>query len=584
MDMKRQGSVFGGALVALMVMGVGTVQAKPSGPSDIIYSGGDIITVDPANPSPQAVAVKDGRIVAVGSRKAVEKTWRGPKTQMTDLAGKTLMPGFIDPHSHVAQQVARWGVPTLSPPPVGDVTSIADIVVKLKAYIADNRIPAGTPILAMGYDDSLLKEGHHPTAAELDPISSEHPIALLHQSGHLGAVNTAMLALMGYTKATPNPMGGVIRRTAQGDPDGVLEELALMPLLRLTPPKPMDEQIKTLGQVQAYYASLGITTAQEGIASYSDTALLQAAASRKALILDVVSYERWDSLKDLTCEGGKPVIIPNQGDPMAVGVYQNRLKIGGVKLTGDGSPQGKTAYLTAPYVHPPHGLPDDYRGYPVATTAAADQWFAAGARCKVQVLFHANGDAAADTMIASVAKAQAQYGKSDVHPVMIHAQMIRHDQVDRMAELGIIPSFFTEHTFFWGDWHINETVGQKRAFGMSPAGYALSKGMRFTIHTDAPVLPPNHLTAIWTAVNRVSRSGVVVGPDERISVMEAIKAVTIYSAYQYGEQAQKGSITPGKLADLIILDQDPLKVAPMAIKDIKVVETIKEGQTIFKRP
>jgi hypothetical protein len=153
-----------------------------------------------------------------------------------------------------------------------------------------------------------------------------------------------------------------------------------------------------------------------------------------------------------------------------------------------------------------------------------------------------------------------------------------------MAALGIIPSFFTEHTFFWGDWHINETVGQKRAFGMSPTGYALSKGMKFTIHTDAPVLHPNHLTAIWTAVNRVSRSGVVVGPNERISVMEAIKAVTINAAYQYGEQAQKGSITPGKLADLIILDQDPLKVAPMAIKDIKVVETIKEGQTIFKRP
>jgi predicted amidohydrolase YtcJ len=582
MEMKLQGSIFAGALIALVA--TSAAQARASGASDIIYSGGDIISVDPANPSPQAVAVKKGLIVAVGSRKAVERAWRGPQTQMRDLAGMTLMPSFIDPHSHIAQQVARWGVPTLSPPPVGDVTSIADIVVKLKAYIANTPIPAGTPVLAMGYDDSLLKEGHHPTAIELDQISTDHPIALIHQSGHLGAVNSAMLALMGYTKATPNPMGGVIRRTAQGDPDGVLEELALMPLLRLSPPKPMDEQIKTLGQVQAYYASLGITTAQEGIASFGDTALLQAAASHKALILDIVSYERWDTLKDLTCDGPAPMIIPNQGEPMRVGIYQNRLKIGGVKLTGDGSPQGKTAYLTAPYVHPPHGLPDDYRGYPVATAAASDRWFAAGARCKVQVLFHANGDAAADMMLASVAKAQAQYGKSNVHPVMIHAQMIRHDQVDQMADLGIIPSFFTEHTYFWGDWHINETVGQKRAFGMSPAGYALSKGMTFTIHTDAPVLPPNHLTAIWTAVNRVSRSGVVVGPDERISVMEAIKAVTINSAYQYGEQTQKGSITPGKLADLIILDQDPLKVDPMAIKDIKVVETIKEGQTIYKRP
>lgn len=580
--MKLQGSAIGGALLALTAFSMDAAQARTAGASDVIYSGGDIITVDAAHPTAQAVAVKDGRIVAVGSLKAVEKAWRGPKTQMADLAGKTLMPGFIDPHSHMAQQVPRWGVPTLSPPPVGDVASIADIVVKLKAYIADEKIAPGAVVLAMGYDDSLLKEGRHPTAMDLDQISTQNPIALIHQSGHLGAVNSAMLALMGYTKATPNPPGGVIRRTAQGDPDGVLEELALMPLLRLSPPKPMAEQIKTLGEVQAYYASLGITTAQEGIASPADTALLQAAASQKALILDVVSYERWDMLKDLTCDGGAPLIIPVKGDPMAVGVYQNRLKIGGIKLTGDGSPQGKTAYLTAPYLHPPHGQGDDYRGYPVATAQAAERWFTAGARCKVQVLFHANGDAAADTMLEAVAKAEAKYGKSDVHPVMIHAQMIRHDQVDRMAELGVIPSFFTEHTYFWGDWHINETVGQKRAFGMSPAGYALSKGMRFTIHTDAPVLPPNHLTAIWTAVNRVSRSGVVVGPDERIPVMEAIKAVTLNAAYQYGEQAQKGSITPGKLADLIILDRDPLKVAPMDIKDIKVVETLKEGRTIYR--
>jgi hypothetical protein len=266
-----------------------------------------------------------------------------------------------------------------------------------------------------------------------------------------------------------------------------------------------------------------------------------------------------------------------------VGGYRNRFRIGGIKITADGSPQGKTAFLTAPYVHPPHGQPDDYRGYPTVTQEELDRWFDFSWTRGLPLIVHCNGDAAADLMISAVRKAVATHGPRDMRPVMIHAQMIRHDQVYAMAELGIVPSFFTAHTFFWGDWHRTETVGPERAAGMSPAAYAQKRGIAFTNHTDAPVVPPDQLMLVWTAVNRVSRSGVVVGPDERITPLAALQAITVNAARQYFEERDKGSLEPGKLADLVILDRDPLEGDPMAIRDIRVMETIKAGRTIYRR-
>ncbi|MBP7828804.1 MAG: amidohydrolase [Kiritimatiellae bacterium] len=573
-------------------------------PADAIYSGGDIVTVNDAQPSAEALAVKDGRIAAIGALDEVLK-FRGEGTRMVDLDGRTLLPGFIDPHSHVAAYETGWGLPVLNPPPVGDVTCIADLVAKLKAYVVEKQLPGGALVLGNGYDDGLLAEKRHPTRADLDRVSTNHPVLIVHASGHLLVANSLALQKVGITKDTPDPAGGVIRRDANGEPNGVMEELAALPFLKLIVPRSMDEQIRNLEEVLCYYASLGITTAQDGISMPENIALLNEAARRNTLILDVVSYPRWDFYNDVlsgerkldieyhfpgdTCDrifvpasgasAGPEVLADGKGK---VGIYVNRLKYAGIKITGDGSPQGKTAYLTKPYVHPPEGQPADYRGYPTVTQDELDRWFDAAYEHNVQILVHCNGDAAADQMIAAVRKAVEKHGKKDLRPVMIHAQMIRHDQVDAMAELGIIPSFFTAHTFYWGDWHINETVGPERAFGMSPCAYALKKGLRFTNHTDASVVPPSHLMAMWTAVNRLSRSGVVVGPDERISALDALKAVTINAARQYFEEKEKGSLEVGKLADLVILDRNPLKVDPLDIKDIRVLETIKEGRTIYR--
>lgn len=572
-------------------------------PAETIYRGGDMLTMADNRPSVEAIAVRAGLIVAAGTEAEV-LPFRGPTTRMVDLQGKTLLPGFIDAHSHIAQYEQTWGLPNLSPPPVGDVRSIADIVARMKAFMADQRIPPGELVLGHGYDDSLLEDRRHPTRVELDRVSTEHPVMLVHASGHLVAVNSAALKKVGYDRSTKDPQGGTIRRDAQGEPNGVCEELAGMPFLALMKPNSIDRQVSNLVEIQEFYARHGITTAQDGISMVQNLRLLREAAARGKLILDIVAYPRWDQFNDVLagtrkldveyhppmfgCCGfddhtGAAAPAPDFRDdaPVKVGVYQHHFKIGGIKITGDGSPQGKTAFLTKPYVRPPAGMPADYRGYPTVTQDELDRWFDAAWTHNVQLLVHCNGDAAADMMIAAVRKARDRHGPKDLRPVMIHAQMIRHEQVDEMAALGIVPSFFTAHTFYWGDWHVAETVGRERAFGMSPAAYAVSKGLRFTNHSDAPVVPPDALTVVWTAVNRMSRSGAVIGPDERISPLDALKAVTIHAAWQYFEEKSKGSLEVGKRADLVILDRNPLKVDPRAIKDIRVVETIKDGQTIF---
>lgn len=607
----RGGGLFTG-LLALQSMAPVAARSAPAagvqgrGAAELIYTGGDIVTVDDRAPLAEAVAVRGGVIVGVGTRAQVEQAWKGRATRTVDLDGRTLVPGFIDAHSHLAQMETTWGTPNLNPPPVGTIRSIEDIVAVMRSHLEEHAIAPGETVLASGYDDSLLAERRHPTRADLDRVSTAHPVLAVHASGHLLAANSRALAAVGYDRRTQDPPGGVVRRSADGEPDGVVEELAALPFMQLLKPRDMEARLRNLLQIQDHYAAQGTTTAQDGISLLHDVALMREAARRGLLKLDLVAYPRWDQFNDvlagrrtleveMAAPGAfgadtlRPVAAASasasaaalpRGRRALVGSYRNRFRIGGIKITCDGSPQGKTAYLSRPYLRPPHGQDADYRGYPGVPQEELDRWFDLAWRHDLQLLVHCNGDAAAQQMIDAARKAVARHGRKDLRPVMIHAQFIRHDQVDQLRALGIVPSFFTGHTFFWGDWHINETVGRERAFGMSPMAYALGQGLRCTIHTDAPIIPVDHLMAMWTAVNRVSRSGVVVGPDERVSALDALKAVTLHAAWQYHEERLKGSIEAGKLADLVVLDRNPLKVDPLAIKDIRVLQTIKEGRVI----
>jgi predicted amidohydrolase YtcJ len=262
--------------------------------------------------------------------------------------------------------------------------------------------------------------------------------------------------------------------------------------------------------------------------------------------------------------------------------YDGHFRVAGVKLCLDGSPQGKTAWLTQPYKVPPPGLPADYRGYPAipddnvvrgyVESAFVNDW---------QMVVHDNGDAAIDQYLRVVADLTAQYGPKDRRPVAIHAQVTREDQLDTMKALGVIPTFFATHTFYWGDWHTEQVLGEPRADNISPSGSARRRDMVFTIHNDAPAVPPDAMMLLSAAVNRVTRSGRVIGSDQRISAYDGLRAITIWGAYQHFEENSKGTITVGKLADFAILDSNPVKGDPMRIREINVVETIKEGNTVF---
>lgn len=524
-----------------------------------------------ASPRAAAIAIRDGRIVAVGSRAAAMKL-RGPSTTVRNLRGRALLPGFIDAHGHFSSVGAASGLANLSSPPVGPVRSIADLKGVLSTYQRANGIRPGEWIVGRGYDDSLLSERRHPTRDDLDQVSTESPILIIHVSGHLAACNSKALAIAEIAESTQAPEGSVIRRRpGSNQPDGVLEERAIGLVRSKVPEASHDRALASLDAAQREFASNGITTAQEGIASPADLAALREFAAAGRLQIDLIAYPVFTAAAELHRPGYPP------------GTYRDRLKIGGVKITLDGSPQGKTAYLTKPYLVPPEGLDATYRGYPAMPDADVDRRIAEFFENNWQVLAHCNGDAAADQFLNAVAKAAARFPRADPRPVMIHAQTVREDQLDRMKDLGVIPSFFVAHTYYWGDWHRDSVLGPERAARISPAQWAFRRGMVYTFHNDAPVVPPDVIRLIWTGVNRKSRSGQVIGADQRVSIAEAIRAVTINAAFQNFEETSKGSIEAGKLADFVILDRDPLETPPRALKDLKVIETIKEGRTIYKR-
>jgi hypothetical protein len=319
------------------------------------------------------------------------------------------------------------------------------------------------------------------------------------------------------------------------------------------------------------FASNGITTAQEGGASAASIKMLRAASRGSAFPIDVVAYRR--------------VQEKNLADPDLHNIhsqkYRNGFRVGGIKMILDGSPQGKTAFLTEPYAVPPEGKGADYRGYPVMPAASVDALFEKFIGSATPILAHANGDAAADLFLNALARSLHPRKPMDHRTVMIHAQTVREDQLDRIAKMQVIPSYFSAHTFYWGDWHRDSVLGLKRGSRISPTASSLNKDILFTVHNDAPVVPPDMLRLVWATVNRLTRSGQTLGSSQKISVHEALKAVTINAAYQYFEESSKGSIEPGKQADLVVLSQNPLTVPPLELLDITVLRTIARGKTVY---
>jgi hypothetical protein len=548
-------------------------QAQPAaGVAEVIYAGGPIITMNDAAPAAEAVAIRGGRIIAVGSRAAVEAA-RGPGTRSINLDGRTLLPGFVDPHGHMTAVGLQSLSANLLPAPDGQANDIPAIQRIMREWIAAN---AGAVrryglVLGFGYDESQLREGRPPNRDELDQISTEVPVLIVHTSGHLGVVNTKALEAAGVTAATEDPTGGVYRRRAGSrEPDGVLEELAFFAVLgKLVATLDQDAWRAMVRAGAEAYASFGYTTAQEGRAIGPLVATIAGVAERGLLPIDCVAYADATAAADVL------------GGPHHGAVYRNRFRVGGAKITIDGSVQGKTAWLTQPYLQPPPGLPADYRGLQTLPTDVTMQVVSRCFERGWQLLCHANGDAAIDLMIAAVREATARHGAADRRMVLIHGQTAREDQVEALRGLGVVPSLFTMHTYYWGDFHRSSTLGPPRAENISPTGWCMARDMRFTTHHDAPVAKPDSMRVLSSTVTRISRSGAVIGPQHRVPVATALKAMTIWPAWQHFEEATKGSIEVGKLADFVVLSDNPMTVDAGRLAGLKVMQTIKEGVAVF---
>jgi predicted amidohydrolase YtcJ len=559
------------ALAACMAFAV-PVSARQT--ADSIWSGGPILTMNDKAMRAEAVAVAGGRILAVGKRSEVMKL-KGPQTQLVDLKGQTLVPGFVDAHGHIVFGGLQALSANVLAPPDGKVQDIASLQQTLRDWMQKNAaaVEKTKLLIGFGYDNAQLKELRHPTKEELDAVSQDIPVLIVHQSSHLATANSAMLKAMGYDANSKDPEGGVIqRKPGSTEPNGTLEETALFAAMPVVLGRIGPEGLKIFAREGAkLWASFGYTTAQEGRSIPAIVDLMKQVAAEGGFANDVTTYP--DVLVD------RAYIKANQSN-----AYTNRFRVGGAKLTIDGSPQGFTAWRDRPYFKPVGNYPAGYSGYASATAEQvmdAVQWAAASG---IQIITHSNGERASDLLIAAHRAAQARFPQSKaLRNVLIHGQFLREDQLDSYKALGVIPSLFPMHTFYWGDWHLDHTVGPVAGMNISPTGWAKKRGMIFSSHHDAPVAFPDSMRVLDATVTRRARgTGRIVGPEQRVDVITALKAMTIWPAYHHFEEKTKGSLQPGKLADFAILSKDPTAVEPTTIADIKVTETVKEGKSIFK--
>ncbi len=561
---------------ALLVSGIFfstiSLEDQSENSADKVFLNGKIIALDKDNTIAEAIAVKDGKVLLVGKTSAI-RALVGNKTEVIDLGGKSVVPGFVDGHSHFLS-LSRTKAADLSSPPVGPVKRIADIIEALKKYKEDNNVKPGEWIRGSRYDQDQLAEGRHPTKEDLDAAFPDNPVIIGHVSGHMSVVNSYAFKISGVDEHTQDPAGGqIVRKKGSREPAGLLLEGARSVIKtegREAAPS-IEEQLDLLDEQQKLYASHGITTAQNGSTPYTGVVLLAEAAKRNRLYIDIEALVAFGALKRIVSEKKLPFSQLN-----------NHLKLVGTKIFTDGSPQGKTAFFTQPYLTDVPGCNDHCTGIPTITQDKLNESISYCFENNIQPYVHCNGDAAIDMYIQAVKAADKEKKSQKLRPVVIHSQFVRPDQLDSYKALSMIPALFSNHTFFWGDVH-HRNLGQDRAWFISPLKTSIKKGIIATNHTDYGVTPLSQLFLLWTSVNRLSRSGQVIGPDERLTVTEGLRAITINGAYQYGEEKIKGSLEKGKLADLVILSEDPLTVDVGRLKDITVLETVKQGKTIFKQ-
>jgi len=539
--------------------------------ADTIYHNGAILTMAGKEPAyVEALAVKDGKIALAGSRDAALQM-KGAATRIVDLNGKALLPGFLDAHSHYINALLVANQCKLYAPPSGPGKDVPSIIATLKNFAKERGTLKGEMIIGYGYDDTVMPDGRLLNRDDLDLAFPNNPVRIDHVSMHGAVMNSLALERYGISADTKTPPGGVIvRKPGTDEPYGLIMETAFLPVLEQAEPMTAQQEIEWTKAGQMLYAQAGITTAHEGATHLPQYQTMQRASEAGVNIIDVVAYP-------FITEVDKILEVL----PLAKwGSYRNRLKIGGVKITIDGSPQGRTAAFTTPYLTGGPGGETQWKGELTFPQALANTMVKKVYEMNVPLNLHANGDAAIDAFITAYEFARAGDYSRPWHVTSIHSQFMRKDQIPKFAKYKIRPSFYTLHTYYFAEAHLKNR-GIEQAMYISPMRDAIDAGLSPSNHTDFVVAPLDQMMMLWSAVNRISRTGAEIGPDQRVTAFEGLKAMTEWVAEQYDEQASKGTLEAGKLADLVILEKDPLKVEPMAIKDIKIIETVKEGVTIY---
>ena len=532
---------------------------------DKLFFNGEIITMkeafDKERIVPEAVLVSDGLIKRIGMINDLKEDLK-EDVEWIDLKGRCLMPSFIDSHSHIVMNGQMSLYADLS-----GCGSFEEIINTLKEYKINHNISNDGVIVGYGYDHNFLTERVHPDKYTLDKVSTTIPVIIMHISGHLLCANSIALEIAGITASTEEPYGGRIGRIKNSlEPNGYFEEVGLQFLYPVLQNRIQVDTATVVENMQTIYLENGVTTVQDGASTEENINLLKGLARSGQLKIDIIAYP-------LIADKGKEVIDKNKNIDNK---YENHLKIGGYKIILDGSPQGRSAWLSEPYM----GGDEKYCGYASFGDEIVNKYVEQAVKEKKQILAHCNGDAASEQLLNAYELCMRDHEEMALRPVMIHCQTVRNDQLERMAKMKMIASIFVGHVYFWGDIHL-QNLGFERGNHISPVRDAIDRGVVVNFHQDTPVTKPNMLHSIWCAVNRISRNGVEIGKEQRISVYEALKAVTINAAYEYFEENEKGSLEEGKRADMVILSDSPLKVDIKQIKNIYVLETIKDGEVVF---
>lgn len=542
-----------------------------SAPSaDLIIHGGPILTMEGDKPAyVEAVVVTQGKIAFAGSN-AEAMTRKTASTVVKDLGGKAMLPGFVDAHSHFINAPTLSQQVNVSPSPVGVGDTVPQIIAALKDWQAKAKVPDGGWIQAWGYDDSMVKGGKL-TKRDLDAAFPKHKVMVLHVSLHGAVLNSNALEWAGINRDTPTPEGGIIARGPDGkDPEGLLMETAFLPVAAKLPQPEEAKMLDLFKPGQMMYAENGFTLANEGFTHTKDIRLLQKAAAQNLLFIDIAALPGFSEIDQWL---NKP--------EFPFGQWSNRLKLQGIKIPQDGSVQGKTAAYIDPLLT---GGPQGQKNWHGSSTLPYDDFaklFDTAHKAGLQIFVHANGDATIAQVIKA-AEASGVKAGDDSRTIVIHSQMQHAEDLPRYVALGLTPSYFTNHAYFWGDVH-RKNLGETRAAFLSPMVAAMDAGLKASNHTDFNVTPLNPFFMLWTSMARTTRSDHVLGPDQRIDAYRGLQALTINPAWAYREEARRGSIAAGKLADFVIVSSDPVKTPVDQIRDIKVVETIKEGKTIYQR-